>query len=431
MVRASHFFALIVVALFTLLPPVVAFTVVYVASDPGDIPLYNAISNRTGVLLSKEPSGNLIVALDVNYAFLNGSDKDLPVNLIGEAKKGKTVIVGLNTLRAVEKVNPRILEFAGIQLNYTTVGILPIEPNGLLKFEKFGYDSDRYGLVIVRARNSKVLLDSGGMQIVTEISLGKGKLVVVGINPTAYYLDTSNPGVVEFVVSLIDHYSRPGSSRALLVGGALGAAVLAGYAATSNNPHVQRFRELIKSFPVIVIGRFLTPPAEVLQNSTRRGIYEYIKAKGYSTLIDVVSTFGISRTNAKWHLRVLTRAKLLEETNVGNTIVFHPIGKKEEAIKLFLLENKTRKRIYELIIERPMGVSELSRLLGVSKSTVHHNLTTMEEYGLVRKREDGVYEAIKSVSGEKEHSGTDSLSHGVSGSNIVDWLRGGEAPHED
>ncbi|WP_088854569.1 helix-turn-helix domain-containing protein [Thermococcus pacificus] len=428
MVKASHLFVLVAVAIFTLSPLVAAVTAVYIPSDPGDIPLYRAISNSTGIVLSNEPDGDLIVALDINYAFLNESNRDLPSSLIRDAKDGRTVIVGLNTLRAVEMGNQGILELAGIHLNYTSAGIIPVEPNDILKFKEFGYDSDRYGLVIVKARKSKVLLESDGIPIVTEIPLGRGKLVVVGINPSAYYLDTLNPAVPEFVVALIKHYSHAGPSKAILVGGALGALALAGYVATSNNPQVQKFRELVKSLPIIVIGRFLTPPGQVLQNTTRKGIYGYIKARGYSTLTDVTSTFGISRTNARWHLRVLTRAKLLEEISVGNTIIFYPVGKREEAIKLFLLENETRRRIYELLKERPRGVSELARLLNLSKSTVHHNCTIMENYGLVRKREDGTYEV---VGGEEKPSDTGSLSHGVSHSNIADWLRGGEAPHKD
>ncbi len=428
MVRVSHLFVLVTAVLFTLSPLVVAFTAVYIPSDPGDIPLYRAISNRTGIALSNEPSGDIIVALDVNYAFLNDSNKDLPVSLIQDAKDGRTVIIGLNTLRAVEMENPGILEFVGMHLNYTAAGIIPVEPNNLLKFKGFGYDSDRYGLVIVKAKSSKVLLKSDEIPIVTEVPLGRGKLVVVGINPTACYLDTRNPAVPEFVAALIKHYSHAGPSKAILVGGALGAVALAGYAVTSNNPHVQKFREWIKSLPVIVIGRFLTPPEEVLQNTTRKGIYGYIRARGYSTITDVASTFGISRTNAKWHLRVLTRAKLLEEVSVGNTLIFYPTGKKGEAIKLFLLENETRRRIYDLLKERPRGVSELARLLNLSKSTVHHNCAIMEDYGLVRKREDGTYEVVW---GEEKRSDTGSISHGVSDSNVADWLRGGEAPHEN
>ncbi|KUJ99687.1 MAG: hypothetical protein XD43_0651 [Thermococcales archaeon 44_46] len=420
MVRVSQVFVLIAVVLFTLLPLVAAFSVVYISSDQGDIPLYHAVSNRTGIVLSDKPSGDLVVALDINYAFLNDSNRNLPVELIGEAKRGKTVIIGLNTVRAVEKINPAILELTGVRLNYTSMGIITIKPNDILKFKEFGYDSDRYGLVLVKAKNSKVPLESEGIAIVTEVPLGRGKLVIVGINPAAYFLDTRNPAVPEFVVALIRYYSHAGPSKAVLVGSAIGAVALAGYVAISNNPQVQKFREWIKSIPVIVVGRFLTPPEDVLKNPTRRGIYEYIKAKGYSTLTDVVSTFGISRTNAKWHLRVLTRAKLLEEVSVGNTLVFYPIGKKEEAIKLFILENETRGRIYTLLKERPRGVSELASLLGLSKSTVHHNLSIMEEYGLIRKREDGSYEAVQ---GEEKRSDTGGVSHGVSDSNFADWLR--------
>jgi DNA-binding transcriptional ArsR family regulator len=391
MVGKARLSALLLFIIF-LSPLVGATTVVYLPSDPGDIPLYKAVSNRTNIILSQRPSGDLIVAIDLNYEFLNKSMRNVPLLLLREAKKGKTVILGLNTLRCIEKESPETLKMLGISLNYTRRGIILIEPSDSLNFKEFGYDSDRYGLVIVRAKNSRVVLSSGGLPIVTEIPLGRGKLIAVGINPSAYYLDTHNPGVAEFLTVLIEHYSSGGHSKVIIVAGLFASAALIGYAATSGNPTVRGFRDAIKYLPFIVIGRFLTPPGDVLKNSTRRGIYEYVRAKSYATLTDITSTFGISRTTAKWHLRILTRSKLLEETQIGNTVVFYPFGKKDEAIRNFLLESETRRRIYELLKEKPLRISELSRILGLSKSTIHYNVALLEEYGLIQKSGEGMYE---------------------------------------
>ncbi|WP_456366964.1 helix-turn-helix domain-containing protein [Thermococcus sp.] len=371
-----------------LLPPVIA-TVTYLYSDLGDMPLYRAVSKEEDVVLGR--TGDVTLALDLNYEFLNESERQELLSLLREAKNGKTVIVGLNTLRAMERERPGIFGLLGISVDFTRRGLVRILPNNELKFTPFTYDSDTYGIAIVRGR-AKHVLTSGGIPIVSELSLGKGKLVIVAINPSALYLNTQNPAIVEFVVALIRHY-KGGIPLTGVAVGALASAGAIAYAINSNNPHLQRLRDLLKGL-VLVLGAYMLPARDVLKNEIRRGIYEYIKTKGYTTINDVAVTFSISRTNARWHLSVLKRPGYIDETEVGNTRLFYPAGKRKEAIKVFLLENRTRREIFEMLREG-RSLSEISRVLGLSKSTVHYNLRILEEYGLVKSRGDGGYEVVE------------------------------------
>ncbi len=130
----------------------------------------------------------------------------------------------------------------------------------------------------------------------------------------------------------------------------------------------------------------------MLKNKTRESIYRYIEAKGgYSTVVDVASTFSISRTNARWHLNVLKRAGLLDETTIQNTTIYHPPGRenRQKAVRAFLLENKIRREIYNLLIRGGKSISDIARTLGLSKSTVHHHVSVLREYGGVVGNEEG------------------------------------------
>ena len=376
----------LILALF--LPPVIA-SVTYLYSDQGDMPLYRAISKEEDVVLSG--SGDVILALDLNYEFLNETGRQEVLNLLREAKDGKTVVVGLNTLRTMEKKRPGIFSLLGISVNFTRLGLVKIHPNNELKFTSFTYDSDVYGIVIVRGR-VKYVLTSGDVPVVSELKLGRGRLVIVAINPTALYLDTRNPAIAEFVVALIRHY-KGGIPLTGVAVGALASAGAVAYALNSSNPRIQRLREFLKGL-ILALGAYMLPAREVLKNETRKGIYEYVKTKGYTTINDVASTFSISRTNARWHLSVLKRSGYIDETEVGNTRLFYPTGRKKEAVRAFLLENKTRREILGMLREG-RSLSEISRILRLSKSTVHYNLRILEEYGLVKARGEGTYEVVE------------------------------------
>ena len=377
----------LLIILLLIVPIATAAGVVYVISDQGDIPLYRALSERVDVSLSKKPGGDVILALDLNYNFLNETGKEYLVMLLREAKSGKTVIIGLNTLRSLELEVPETMKLLGLSVAFRKAGIIEIAPENGFEFKPFGYDSDVYGLAEVNASNGKILLEAEGHPILIETPVGRGRLVILTINPADYYLNTENPAVVDFLVAIIRHYTGGGFPVGTAV--ALGiAGATAAYIATSNNPQAEKVRRWIKTVPII-FGRFITPPEDVLKNSTRAAIYNYIKAKGYSTIDDVASTFSISRTNARWHLSVLKRARLVDETSVGKVIVFHLPGQenRRRAVRDFLLENTTRRKIYELL-QKGKSLSEIARILGVSKSTVHYNIQILKEYGVLGEEDE-------------------------------------------
>ncbi|WP_456453474.1 helix-turn-helix domain-containing protein [Thermococcus sp.] len=385
MVGKRVIYVILIVTILT--SPVIATGMVYISSDPGDIPLYRALSDKLDISLSEKRGDDIILALDLNYEFMNKSARKTLITLLRDAKRGKTVIIGLNTLRSLKIEIPQTLNILRISVNFTKDGILVIKPKGRFKFRSFGYDSDVYGTVIVRAPRERILLNSSRIPVLVEIPIGKGKLVIITINPSAYYLDSKNPGIVEFLISVVKYYSDrrfPVKTAAVLV--FLGVGTI--YIAVSSSQSADKIRKSLKLVPII-IGRFMVSPEDVLKNSTRKAIYSYIRVRGYTTINDVASTFSISRTNARWHLSVLKRAKLIDETTVGNTVIFHIPGKENQkkAIRDFLLENKIRREIYNLL-STGKSLSEIAKILRISKSTVHYNIRILKEYGIVGEKDE-------------------------------------------
>lgn len=363
--------------------------VVYLYSDPGDIPLYKALPDIAELAPPTQwRDSKIILALDLNYEFMDEAGRESIHRLLEEAAKGKTVVVGFNTLRSIEIQEPGALKAVGVSVNFTHIGVVEVAPGNGFKFEKFKYDTDVYGIALVEARRGEVLLSTRGIPVLIEVPIGRGRLVIVTINPSEHYLNEENPAVAEFVASIVEHYSSGGGGlREAAPLAALGSSVAA-YLTLSRSPTASRLRDAAK-WPLALIGGYLIPSDKALDNETRRAIYEYVKEKGYTTVADTASRFSISRTNARWHLYVLVRSNLLEVTRVGKVEVYHPPGEdnRARAVKDFLLENRLRRRIYELLA-RGVSMSELPRILGVSKSTVSYHVGILRRYGVLSLEEE-------------------------------------------
>lgn len=362
---------------------ILAETITYLYSDPGDIPLYKALSNKTSVEASDMPSGQIILALDLNYAFMNKSSQKIFLLLLNEAYKGRIVIIGFNTLRGMVKTCPETLRIIGVSANFTSLGVLEIAPRNGFEFQPFKYDSNIYGVALVKTQNGRVLLRASGIPILIETPLGRGKLVILTINPSNYYLETRDPRVADFIISIINYYTTKKLPITTIVATSIVLGAVVAYISFSNNPQIEKLRRLIKWIPLI-IAKYVIPHRRELENKLRKSIYNYIKEKGYATVMDIKSTFSISRTNARWHLYVLARAGLLDSVKIQNTEIYFPPGRENrlEAIKRFLLENKVRREIYKMLSEG-RNVSEMARVLGVSKSTVIHHIRVLRKYGVI------------------------------------------------
>ncbi len=58
---------------------------------------------------------------------------------------------------------------------------------------------------------------------------------------------------------------------------------------------------------------------------------------------------------------------------------------------LFALADPTRRKVFERLAKRPMGVSELAKGLPVSRPAVSQHLKVLKEAGLVTDREEGTH----------------------------------------
>lgn len=348
----------------------------YLYSDHGDIVFYKELSSKIPLKLGGAWEGEVIAAIDLNYEFMNQSSRKTLTDLVKEAYNGKTVIIGYNTIRAIQTADPTAFQKIGARVTYSMKGVIDIQPQHGLQFTPLKYDASKYGMAIINAPQVNIIIESGEEPILEEIPVGKGRLIVLAINPVEPYLETRDPAYPEFTAAVLKYYSSKRPSTILAATAAIITATAA-YLSLSSNQRVERLRNIIKW--AIVSGGFKLMGREVLENKLRKAIYDYINERGYTTVNDIAHTFNISRSNARWHLQVLLRAGLIKATSIQNSEIYHPPGYRSRAVREFLLENKLRRKIYEQLL-KGKSISEIARTLGISKSTVSHHARVLREF---------------------------------------------------
>jgi len=128
--------------------------------------------------------------------------------------------------------------------------------------------------------------------------------------------------------------------------------------------------------------------ANVLENESRRQIFEYIQAHPGVHLRAAATALTLSTTNVLWHLRKLEDANLVTSKKFEGYKVFYPVEggveTKKRAIAASVLKNDNAQHILDYVSSNPSAHQrEIARAIGVNHGTVRWHLRKLEEAELV------------------------------------------------
>ena len=203
---------------------------------------------------------------------------------------------------------------------------------------------------------------------------------------------TSNPAVF-FAVAVLVSLASVGVAFYGSIYGTLKKAVYKAVSALS----------AIKLFILARINVF--DKDKVLDNPTRKEIYDYIAKNPGTHLKEISKNLNISTSTVTWHLKVLEKSDLIRSRKVGNKVIFYPAYLSLNDIPHIILKNETSKKIFNYLLKNPAHLRKIAKDLNLNVETVRYNLRKMETYNLVKSKEDGnrvVYyidESVKAIFG--------------------------------
>lgn len=133
--------------------------------------------------------------------------------------------------------------------------------------------------------------------------------------------------------------------------------------------------------------------ARVTDHPNRRAIQAFVAHHPGSDVAAIAAHLAVDYKTTLHHLAVLRRAKLIRVSRLGRrrTAVYAE-GSQEEALQAAATRHETRQRIVWVVTTEPgLRQAVIARRLGVSKSTLHAHVATLELAGLVRNERGRVH----------------------------------------
>ncbi len=133
--------------------------------------------------------------------------------------------------------------------------------------------------------------------------------------------------------------------------------------------------------------KFITPE-NVLENDSRRAIYEFVQENPGTHLRATADALDLSTTNVLWHLRKLEDAELVNHKKFEGYKLLYPteggVEGKKQAIANAVLSNENASNVLEFILANPGAHQrQIARALDVNHGTVRWHLRKMNEAGLI------------------------------------------------
>jgi predicted transcriptional regulator len=136
----------------------------------------------------------------------------------------------------------------------------------------------------------------------------------------------------------------------------------------------------------------------VLENETRRMIYNHILIHPGASFKNLKSIFNFSDSTLRYHLHFLEKKKEIKSTIDGNNKFFYP--NKEFSINNKNNKSETNLKFYELnkkqdlilnIIKLNPGISQKDLILKTSlkRIMIYYNIGKLLDYGMIRKEKSG------------------------------------------
>ncbi len=136
---------------------------------------------------------------------------------------------------------------------------------------------------------------------------------------------------------------------------------------------------------LIVDGSKITK-VDLLLNSNRREIYEYIKKHPGIYLNELVMTLGLSIFIVSWHLGILLKFNLIRRKKINNFIAYYDsnLNTRNDRI-LHMLSRKSCKKLVEFLKSSETGHSkyQISKDLKMHYHTITKYLDILDEYCLL------------------------------------------------
>ncbi|WP_247000554.1 ArsR family transcriptional regulator [Halosolutus gelatinilyticus] len=149
------------------------------------------------------------------------------------------------------------------------------------------------------------------------------------------------------------------------------------------------------------IGYSRYDDTDPLENETRATLHDSIRSMPGVNLAELSRDADVSRSTARYHLRVLEYERLVASSKVrGKRRLYPVVTDEDERILAAALRDESTATVLEALAERePATGSELADALDRDPSTITHHLSRLAEEELVERERDG-RAVVNRLSGE-------------------------------
>lgn len=142
---------------------------------------------------------------------------------------------------------------------------------------------------------------------------------------------------------------------------------------------------------VIIPGSRLTRDS-LLQNETRKRIYDYISDNPGTNFTQMITYIDIGPYAGRWHLEMLKRFGFIREQNFAKyKIYYREDFPKDKELIIFTLRNPKIFKIYSVLKNQPLKPNDLSVILDFPYSTTQYQLKKLQQNKLVKVNPDNMY----------------------------------------
>jgi len=138
---------------------------------------------------------------------------------------------------------------------------------------------------------------------------------------------------------------------------------------------------------MIVEGTTLTKN-DVLMNSRRKEIYDYIKENPGKYVTIIAEELKISSNVVFWHLNILIKFNFIKKKIIDNHIVYFDSNiSLRDTNKLYLISKEKSKRIINYLKINNFGITrtKLAKVLNIHRNTIKNYLKSLEEFNIIYK----------------------------------------------
>lgn len=147
--------------------------------------------------------------------------------------------------------------------------------------------------------------------------------------------------------------------------------------------------------------------ADLLDNDTRRRVYEVLQADPGLRLSEVARQAGCSTSTARYHLRRLQREDMVQAAGEPGMQRWFPAGDigPEAMEREAVLAVGNSREVYRAIQAKPgASLGEIADAVGTSSPAAHKVVERLVDAGLVAKERDGRRVALRPVPVEDDRS---------------------------